>query len=281
MDIKIKTPAKLNLTLEVVNKRPDGFHNIKSVMQTIDLYDYLTFNIKKSNNTSINLSGTSSEIPYDSNNLIFKAAELFFNKTGISGYKVDIYLEKNIPVSAGLAGGSSNAAGTLYGLNKMFDDRLSKVELHELCGCLGSDLNVCLEGGCLLATGRGETVEKLPFVNSRVSLIKPDDVGISAKEAYTKYSLLKNKPNYGMTSKMVDSIKIRTDIRQFLYNDLEMAIFDDYKEFQLIKRRYPHAVMTGSGSAYFMLNENFEQINGFWVKNGLNFIPDGVSICMC
>ena len=277
MEIKIKTPAKLNLTLEVVNKRSDGFHNIRSIMQTIDLYDYLTFKAEKSDKTSVNLYGSSQEIPYNSDNLISKAAELFFVKTGVCGYKVDVYIEKNIPVAAGLAGGSSNAAGTLYGLNKIFETGLSKVELHELCGRLGSDLNVCLEGGCLLAAGRGETVEKLPAVKAKVSLIKPENLGISAKEAYTKYSLMKNKPNYDMTSKMIDAIKIGTDIRQFLYNDLETAIFDDYKEFQFIKQTYPNAVMSGSGSTYFMINDNFAAADGFWVKNDLSFVSDGVS----
>ena len=159
MQIKIKTPAKINLTLEIVNKRPDGFHNIRSIMQLLDLYDYLTFKVEKSYKTSINLTGTSDEIPYNEKNLVYKATKLFLDKTNIENYKIDIYIEKHIPVSAGLAGGSTNAAGTLYGLNKIFNNPLTKEELHELCGTLGSDLNVCLEGGCLLATSRGEVIE--------------------------------------------------------------------------------------------------------------------------
>ena len=277
MQLKVKTPAKINLTLEILNKREDGFHNIQSIMQLIDLYDYLTFDLTDSNEVSIVLTGTSNEIPYNEKNLVFKAAKLFFDKTNLSG-NLKIHIEKNIPVSAGLAGGSTNAAGTLFGLNKLYNEPLSKKELHTLCETLGSDLNVCLEGGCLLATKRGEEVSKLPFRTSSVSLIKPINLGISAKEAYTKYSQLKNKPNYDMTSKMIDAIKIGTDLSQFLYNDLETAVFNDYKELQEIKKHYPHAIMSGSGSTYFTLDNTIQNLDGYWVKTGLKFIPDGVSL---
>ena len=278
MQLKVKTPAKINLTLEILNKREDGFHNIQSIMQLIDLYDYLTINTEKSSTTNITLTGTSEEIPYNEKNLVYKASKLFLENTHITA-EINIHIEKNIPVSAGLAGGSTNAAGTLYGLNKIFNEPLSNEELHNLCKTLGSDLNVCLEGGCLLATGRGEVVTKLPFINSKVSLIKPLNLGISAKEAYTKYSQLEIKPNYDMTSKMIDAIKIGTDLKQFLYNDLETAVFNDYEELQTIKQHYPHAIMSGSGSTYFTLDNNIENIGGYWVKTGLKFIPTGVETC--
>lgn len=284
--IRIKTPAKINLTLEVLNKRPDGFHNIQSIMQLIDLYDYLTITTQESDEQEIILSGTSKEIPYDERNLVYKAAKLFFDF--LSGYEdsyfseqnftVNIHIEKNIPISAGLAGGSTNAAGTIFGLNKIFRDVLPKEKMHELCGQLGSDLNVCLEGGCLLATSRGEVIKKLPFRDYNVSLIKPINLGISAKEAYTKYSQLKNKPQYDYTHKMLDGLMIGTDLRQFLYNDLETAVFDDYEELRTIKKLYPDSIMSGSGSTYFMLNKKAEPLENYWIKNGLRFIPDGVSV---
>lgn len=277
MQLKVKTPAKINLTLEILNKREDGFHNIQSIMQLIDLYDYLTIDVEQSSETKITLSGTSNEIPYNEKNLVHKATRLFLDHTNLSGI-INIHIEKHIPVSAGLAGGSTNATGTLYGLNKIFNEPLSKNELHKLCETLGSDLNVCLEGGCLLATSRGEVIKKLPFTNSNISLIKPINLGISAKEAYTKYSQLENKPNYDMTSKMIDAIKIGTDLKQFLYNDLETAVFNDYPELQEIKKHYPHAIMSGSGSTYFTLDNNIENLDGYWVKTGLKFIQDGVSI---
>ena len=275
MQVKVKTPAKINLTMEVLNKRPDGFHNIQSVMQMIDLYDYLTIEVENSDKNEIFLSGTSDEIPYNEKNLVYKAAKLYLDKTGITDKRIKIFIEKNIPVSAGLAGGSTNAAGTIFGLNKLFN-LLSREELHELCASLGSDLNVCLEGGCLLATDRGEKIERLPFREHSVSLIKPPNLGISAKEAYTKFSQLEKKPNLDMTFKMIDSIKVGCDVRQFLHNDLEVAVFDDYEELQKIKSMLPKSIMSGSGSTYFVIDGTIPQIDGYWVKNGLKFIPSGV-----
>ena len=276
--IRIKCPAKINLTLEVVNKRADGFHNINSIMQLISLYDYLTISLEKSSKNSIVLSGTSNEIPYDETNLVYKAAILFLDKTGIKNHKIIINIEKHIPVAAGLAGGSTDAAGTLFGLNLLFDNVLSKKELHELCAKLGSDLNVCLEGGCILATSRGEIINKLPDINYAVSLIKPKFLGISAKEAYTKYSKKEIKPQNNMTEKMIQAIQSSTDISSYLYNDLEYAVYDDYEELQFIKEKLPNSIMSGSGSAYFTLNKNIgiDFPDEYLVIEGLNFISGGV-----
>ena len=130
MQLKIKTPAKINLTLEVLNKREDGYHNIQSIMQMINLYDYLTISVEDSDEELITLSGTSDEIPYNEKNLVYKATKIFLDKTNIHNKHIDIYIEKNIPISAGLAGGSTNAAGTIYGLNKLFNNILSKPEMH-------------------------------------------------------------------------------------------------------------------------------------------------------
>ena len=277
--IKIKCPAKINLTLEIVNKREDGFHNIKSIMQTISLYDYLSINVEDSNNTEIILNGNSKEIPYNEKNLVYKAAQAFFDKTGIKNKVISIYIEKHIPIAAGLAGGSTDGAGTFFGINELFQNPLSRNELHELCSQLGSDLNVCLEGGTLLATSRGENIEKLPTPDYTVTLIKPKNLGISAKEAYTKYAHKEFKPKYDNTEKMIDSIKSGRDIRPYLYNDLEYAIFDDYKELQYIKNTFPAAIMSGSGSTYFILDEiNKELSNDYDIIKGLYFLNDGVCV---
>ena len=277
--IKVKCPAKINLTLEVVNKREDGFHNIKSIMQMIDLYDYLTIQICESNKTEIILSGTSSEIPYNETNLVYKAAKLFLEESKIEKLRVKIHIDKNIPISAGLAGGSTDAAGTIWGLNQLLN-KFDLVEMNSLCAKLGSDLNVCLNGGCLLATSRGENTQKLPNSDYSVTLIKPKNLGISAKEAYTKYANKALKPQNDMTEKMNFALNNNEDIRPFLYNDLEYAVFDDYEELQDIKKVYPNAVMSGSGSTYIILenvknirlNENYE------VFSNLKFIPIGVGL---
>ena len=276
--IKIQAPAKVNLTLEILNKRSDGFHNIKSIMQTISLYDYITINLEKNTDLkSIKLSGTSSEIPYDEKNLVYKAAKLFFETAGVNGYSVDIFIEKNIPIAAGLAGGSTDAAATLFGLNELYKNIFDENQLHELCSKLGSDLNVCLKGGCLLSTGRGEKIETLPVSSNKVSLIKPKNLGISAKEAYTKYAQKPLKNEKTKTDEMIKAIEKGEDLSKLLYNDLEYAVFDDYKELQTIKNKYPDSIMTGSGSTYFILNKNFEKINDDYVIfNDLTFISNGV-----
>ena len=278
--IKIKAPAKVNLTLEVLNKRPDGFHNIQSIMQTISLYDYITINLNRDfSGKEIKLSGTSKEIPYDETNLVYKAAKLFFETAGVgvNGYSADIFIEKNIPVAAGLAGGSTDAAATLFGLNELYGNIYDETKLHELCSKLGSDLNVCLKGGCMLATGRGEQIENLPVSENKISLIKPKNLGISAKEAYTKYSQKPIKTEKTKTQEMIQALEDKKDISKFLYNDLEYAVFDDYKELQTIKDRFPNSIMTGSGSTYFVLNEKFDEIKDVYIVfNDLKFIPCGV-----
>ena len=279
-EIKIKCPAKLNLTLEVVNRREDGFHNINSIMQLISLYDYLSISVQKSDKTIIELSGNSEGIPYNEKNLVYKAADLFLQETGLENYQIKINIEKNIPISAGLAGGSTDGAGTILGLNLLFNNILSKDKMHFICAKLGSDLNVCLEGGCLHATSRGENVEKLPYINMPVTLIKPKNLGISAKEAYTKYASKTEKPKYHNTEKMIDALNNGQEIGKFLYNDLEYAVFDDYNELQYIKSKLPNSIMSGSGSAYFILEDikNIEFPNDYQVISGLHFIPNECSV---
>lgn len=296
-EIKVKCPAKINLTLEILNKREDGFHNIQSVMQTIDLFDVLTITIEQSDEFEINLSGTSNEIPYDERNLVYKAAVLFFEQRRKEGkkekrkafppslspswstpLKISIHIQKNIPIAAGLAGGSTDAAGTLWGLNKLFNNVLSESELHELCAQLGSDLNFCLEGGCQLATSRGEILQKLPFQEFSLSLIKPKNLGISAKEAYTKFSELENKPNLNMTEKLVKALNSgNPNLQEFLHNDLEIALIEDYKELKQIKIAYPNSLMSGSGSTFFVLENKIDNLSkDFWLKTGLKSIPNGI-----
>lgn len=252
--IKIQCPAKINLNLKVTGKLEGGFHSIESVMQTISLYDYLTINIEDSKDSNIILTGNSTEIPYDETNLVYKAVKLYLDEIKIKNKKIFINIEKNIPIAAGLAGGSTDGAGVLFGLEKIFK---TNCNLDILCSKLGSDLNVCLHGGRILAKGRGEIITPLKFEKFNLSLIKPHNLGISAKEAYTKYSQ-KNTKN------------------EKYINDLEWAVIDDYPQLQYIKKKYPKSVMTGSGSTYFIINDTFNKEENYWVKNNLQAINFGV-----
>ncbi len=289
--LTVKTPAKINLTLEVLNKRKDGFHNIQSIMQTINLYDFLTFEVEffkgeqlygcntRLNNISIELNGNNKDIPYNESNLVYKAASLFFQKSKISSAKLKIYIEKNIPVSAGLAGGSSNAAGTFFALNKLYNNILTSSEIEELCASLGSDLNFCLYGGCQLCTSRGEILEKLPYFKQNVSLIKPKNIGISAKDAYSKFSLLKDKSIPNNTQKLKNLLLNGKFDKTLIYNSLENALFPYYESLREIKENVKNSLMSGSGSAFFVLesdvNTTLDRSN-FEIIENLETIQNGI-----
>ncbi len=290
--IKIQCPAKINLNLKITGKLEGGFHAIESIMQTINLYDYLTINVYDNDKNEIILSGNSNEIPYDETNLVYKAARLYLETAKITNKKISIYIEKNIPVAAGMAGGSTDGAGVLYGLNKIFLC-FDFEDLDNLCAKLGSDLNVCLHGGRILAKGRGEIITPLEFEEFNVSLIKPINLGISAKEAYTKFSQKNDVPPAALrtTFPLQGAEDFDVEFCPFLggnaeqreakgvkkfVNDLEWAVIDDYPQLQYIKQKYPKSVMTGSGSTYFMIDGEFENESGYWVKNGLKSVNFGV-----
>jgi len=258
--IKVKAPAKINLTLEVMKQRKDGFHEIQSIMQAVSLYDFLTIDVTPSEKTEITLSGTSDEIPYDEKNLAYKACDLFLDK--IEGnFKVHIHIEKNIPTQAGLAGGSADAAGVFYGLNKIFNNIFSSEELLDLCSKIGSDISFCLFGGTQLATSRGEVLKRVDTPEIKVLLIKPKSFGISAKEAYQKFDKLKEKSKLNATFNMLMAINKNEDIAPFLANDLERAIDKDYPQIRqlkgyMLKLGCKNALMSGSGSTVFGILEN-------------------------
>ena len=253
--IKIKCPAKINLDLRVFPKTKDGYHPIKSIMQAISLFDYITITLNDTK--EITLSGTSNEIPYDENNLCYKAAKLFFEKTK-KNLGADIYIEKNIPVAAGLAGGSTDCAGVLYGLNELFDSPLNDNELQKLGFELGSDVPFCLAGGTKLCKGRGEKMVSMPFYDFKLSLIKPKNLKISAKEAYDAF----------------DNMKKESDMR----NDLEFALLDKYEELKYLDSK--GFQMSGSGPTFFMRDKNVDfdvDKEKYEVYNNLNSVNFGVS----
>lgn len=277
--IKVKAPAKVNLTLEVLNRRDDGFHNIQSIMQAISLYDYLIFELENSNKLEIILNGNSKEIPYNESNLIYKAAVKFFEKILVSNVKLNVYIEKNIPIAAGLAGGSTDAAATLYALNKLYENILSDDEINLLCAKLGSDLNFCLNGGCALCLGRGEIIESIPFFEQSISLIKPKNLGISAKEAYMNFAKLIDKSNPDNTTKLKDLLIKGHFDKSLIYNSLEYALFPYYEQLRIIKHKVKDSLMSGSGSTFFVLNDKIEtdlNRNNYEIFENLKTISKGV-----
>ncbi|MBQ2644073.1 4-(cytidine 5'-diphospho)-2-C-methyl-D-erythritol kinase [bacterium] len=280
-EVKVQAPAKINLTLEIVGKRVDGFHDLKSIMHTISLYDYLTVRIEQAENLIIELSGTSDEIPYDEKNLIWKAAEKFFEASKINNVKLSVYLEKNIPVQAGLAGGSSDAAATLFALNHLFENILSNEQINQICAELGSDLNFCLKGGCAICSSRGEKVRSIPFLELPVSIVKPKCIKISAKEAFEEYDLLENKETLNNTEKMLNLILRGQFDESLINNDLETPMRKKYHPVNNMKVFLKNSYMSGSGAIFYTLTPNLDVIfepDEFIFFENLKTIKDGVKI---
>ena len=216
--INIKSPAKINLHLEVIGKREDGFHELAMIMQNIDLSDYLEFEIN--NKGLIKLESDCNDLSLSHDNLIVKSANLLRKKSNID-YGANIFLRKNIPIGAGLAGGSSNAAATLIGLNKLWDLNLDQETLCSLASTLGSDIPFFINGGIQLCFGRGEILEKLDSnLEYGVILLKNPNVSVSTAETYKKYS---NRfcDEYLTGKELID--KVRNNLRD---NGIKRLNFD-------------------------------------------------------
>lgn len=243
--------AKINLYLDVVGVREDGFHNIKSVMHSISLCDKLTIEASLSDNTEIEIAHDSSELSNDKDNLIYKSALKYLLKYDINA-RVKITLEKNIPIGAGLGGGSSDAAATLRGLNRIFKCA-DKEALLELSAEIGSDVPFCLIGGTAMCEGRGEFLTPLNNNMNCHFVVGIGDSRVSTPKAYRD---LDEKFYYNFVNRSNDEPDFKT-----LYNIFEEVItipeIDEIKE-NMIKNGAENALMSGSGPSVFGIYENEE-----------------------
>lgn len=185
MEVKIKAYAKINLMLDIVNRRTDGYHDLFMIMQSINLYDSITVTENKSEQISISCSNA--DIPLDNKNIAWKAAEAFFNYTKKKNRGINIDIIKRIPHAAGLAGGSADGAAVITALNKIYRTNLSDEELCKTGVKVGADLPFCLTGGTLLAQGIGDVLNKVkPLKKCYIVLIKPN-VDINTGNAYGQF----------------------------------------------------------------------------------------------
>ncbi|MGU8236170.1 4-(cytidine 5'-diphospho)-2-C-methyl-D-erythritol kinase [Clostridium perfringens] len=186
--MKMKAYAKINIALDAIGKREDNYHLLRMIMQTVDLYDVI--DIEKSNDGNISISCNKHYVPTDERNLAYKAAVLFRDEFNIKdGVKINI--KKNIPVAAGMAGGSTNAAAVLVIMNKLFNVNASLEVLKEIGLKIGADVPYCIEGGTALCEGIGEIITPLkPFENKILVILKPN-FGVSTKEVYTNLDINK------------------------------------------------------------------------------------------
>lgn len=252
--MKISAPAKINLYLKILGKRPDGFHELETLMCPLSLCDEVLLE-KRPSGISLEVEGA--DLPTGPENLAYRAAQLVQEKAGIS-QGIHIRLLKRIPSGGGLAGGSSNAAAVLKGANALWKAGLSEEVLHELAASLGSDINFFLQDAPAVCTGRGETVAPLPFTTKLpgVLLINPG-FGVSTPWAYKTYASSPSKGEAGGSYAWFQDKACIT-----LRNDLEPAVFTKYLWIQEARhwlRQQPEtldALMSGSGATVFALFED-------------------------
>lgn len=252
-EITIKSNAKINLGLDIVGKRDDGYHLLKTVMQSVSLCDILK--IEKSDAISVECSDKN--IPFSEENLAYKAAKAFFSETKIKS-GAHIFIEKNIPSQAGLGGGSADAAGTIYALNKLYKTYLSDEQLCKIGAKVGSDVPFCIVGGTMLCEGVGEILTPLKNIYEHTILIAKGKSGISTVEAYKTYDKL-NGINHPDIDMLVNAINNEENFYHYCKNVLELTAFlssvDEIKETMTEFGAHVSA-MTGSGSAVFGIFEN-------------------------
>lgn len=251
--MKIKAYGKVNISLDVVGKREDGYHLLSMIMQNIDLYDEIEVEKQQ---CGIILECNKSYVPVDNRNLAYKAAEIFKERYDIvDGVKINI--EKNIPVSAGLAGGSTDAAAVLKVMNKLFNVNATEEELMELGLKLGADIPYCIHGGTALCEGIGEIITHIkPFRDKIVVLVKPA-FGVSTKEVYKNFNLEKVK-QHPKTAEIINAIE--NDDLNFvasnMKNLLENVTLRKHKILIKIKEEMNacgaiNSMMSGSGPTVF------------------------------
>lgn len=253
MKIKVKAPAKINLTLDVLRRRADGYHDVSMVMQAVDLCDYVTVEATDSGKAEIFCDYPG--VPCDESNIAYKACKLFFNYIKTDNPGVAITIDKHIPTQAGLAGGSADAAAVLVGLNKLFDAFLKEKELCEIGSKVGADVPFCIVGGTKVASGTGTKLDKVPLMPKCNIVICKPDLNISTAEAYSRIDSVKlSHPEF--TAEMVKAICARDIwmVTSSLCNDFEIALdLDEIKKIKkiMLKNKALGASMSGSGSAVF------------------------------
>jgi 4-diphosphocytidyl-2-C-methyl-D-erythritol kinase len=259
-----QSPCKVNLILNILGRRPDGFHELETLMQPVAICDEMTF---ERGGSGVHLTCSHPALPVDARNLVHRAATAFLGAAAIAD-GVRIHLEKHLPLAGGIGGGSANAAVTFSALNELFGSPLPPARLHELAAALGSDVPFFLYGQPALATGRGEKVrllENFAVLRGRAFLLFHPGFGISTPWSYQNLARFPQALNgqAGRAQKLIDRLQAG-DLKAAagaLYNSLEAPAFDKfpvlplYQEF-LLENGAVASLMSGSGSTTFALVEN-------------------------
>ncbi len=261
--ITVRCPGKINWVLRVLGKRADGYHEVATVLQTIDLWDTLTIEPAQ----TLTLSCDTPGIPTDDNNLVIRAARILAARAGIGAPGAACRLAKAIPAGGGLGGGSSDAAGALLGLARAWSLDLHREELAAMAAELGSDVPFFLTGGTALGTGRGERIEPLRFAGEVPLLLGFPPVSISTAEVYARLGSNLTLPANGVNLSALRALKLpgNKDFG-FAINDLEAVAFAGWPELRLFRDSLLEygaigAMLSGSGSTVFGTFDNEDGMN--------------------
>jgi 4-diphosphocytidyl-2-C-methyl-D-erythritol kinase len=263
-EIVIKTPAKINLFLEVLNKRPDGFHNINSLFQAVSLFDILIFKLTEKPGITLTCVNNN-DLSVDDDNLIIKAYKLLDQKFGFKT-GMEISLEKNIPIAGGLGGGSSDSAATILACNLLYDMRLSYPKMSSFSEAIGSDIPFFFSTGQALVSGRGEIINESDFITDFELILVSPNLTIETAGSYAslKRGLTKQKNpfNLGRSRTLIDY----ADQLKIAGNDFEKVQFLNYPELREIKDELYRngallAQMSGSGPTMFGIFVDLEKVN--------------------
>ncbi|CAM5212524.1 4-diphosphocytidyl-2-C-methyl-D-erythritol kinase OS=Ureibacillus acetophenoni OX=614649 GN=ispE PE=3 SV=1 [Ureibacillus acetophenoni] len=272
----VKAPAKINLTLDVLYKRPDNYHEVEMIMTTVDLADRIGLEERK--DSLIKISSSNSIVPDDERNLAYQAAKLLKDTYGIQK-GVTITIDKEIPVAAGLAGGSSDAAATLRGLNQLWNLNLSLDTLAELGAKIGSDVSFCVYGGTALATGRGEKIQHIPAPPTCWVVLAKPKIGVSTAAVYGGLNI--DEVEHPNTKQMIQAIEESNYelMCKSLGNVLETVTFKLHPEVVMIKEQMKKfgvdgVLMSGSGPTVFGLIDSETRLSRIY--NGLRGFCDEV-----
>lgn len=263
--LEISSYAKINFGLRVLARRPDGYHEIETIFQQVDLADRIILSIdRKPMTASISLTTTEPELPCNQRNLAYRAAAIFIEAYG-RPVRVKIELDKRIPIGSGLGGGSSNAATVLMGLNALLGMPFAITALEEMAVRLGADVPFFLYGGCCHGTGIGERLTPLSVPLRPYIVVVSPDVSISTHWAFTnlKIPLTNNKNNFTLARFFLEQRGL-SHWRTFFFNDFEPLVFGKFPELGEIKERLyevgaNYASLSGSGSAVYGLFDREEQ----------------------
>jgi len=269
---KVIARAKLNLFLDVGKKRPDGYHELRSIMQSLELADELYFRRTDGSTGRIVVKCNEERVPHGEENLVYKAVETFYRKTKVSEEGgIEVFINKRIPVGAGLAGGSADAAAAILAMNHIFELGLTTAALLDIASGVGSDVPFCLVGGTAVVTGRGEKVESLEPLPCYHVVLASSGLEVSTAEVYRRFDSLldeelpSSKEIERKFDSLLDGVKIRDigGISANLHNSLEFAtlqkdLVEEYKKVAKFAGAIA-ASMTGSGPCVFAIVSGLEE----------------------